>query len=98
MTTKRKQNIGLIFNGENQVPRIAFKGNGVYAEYFEKEFRKNKSPERVVKDEELLNKLSKLPVESEISSDLYGLVAILLIHVYSIEATIKRAKKKDGPT
>ncbi|MFV1922195.1 MAG: hypothetical protein ACMZ63_06305 [Methylotenera sp.] len=97
MKTKRKQNIGLIFDAENQVPRIAFKGNGLYADYIEKEFRKNKSPERVVRDEELLSKLSKLPVESEISTDLYGLVAILLIHVYSLEVTIKRSNKKDGP-
>lgn len=89
MSVKINKNVGLTFKGDGRVPSIAFKGNGVYADYFEQEFKKNKSSSKIVKDEVLLEKLFKLPAEAEISTDLYELVAILLVHVYSLEKKLK---------
>jgi type III secretion system FlhB-like substrate exporter len=97
MTKNVNKNIGLSYKGDNKLPAIVFKGNGIYADFYEAEFRKNKASYKVIKDEELLDKLSKLPVESEISPDLYELVAILLVHVYSLEIKI-RGLETDGST
>lgn len=88
MRDKINKNVGLAYKPNNKLPAIVFKGNGLYADYYEKEFKKNKPTYKIVKDKELLDKLSKLPVESEISPDLYELVAILLVHVYSLEIII----------
>jgi type III secretion system FlhB-like substrate exporter len=92
MTKEINKNVGLIYKGSSSLPSIVFKGSGVYADYYEKEFKKNKSSYRIVQDKDLLEKLSKLPVESEISPDLYELVAILLVHVYSMEIKMKGIK------
>lgn len=89
MSDKINKNVGLAYKPGNKLPAILFKGNGVYADFYEKEFKKNKPVYKIVKDKELLDKLSKLPVESEISPDLYELVAILLVHVYSFEIRIR---------
>lgn len=90
MTKKVNKNIGLSYKGDNKLPAIVFKGNGIYAEFYEAEFKKNKAHYKIIQDEELLDKLSKLPVESDISPDLYELVAILLVHIYSLETHIMR--------
>lgn len=89
MSDRVNKNVGLTYKPGNKLPAIVFKGNGVYADFYEKEFRKNKPAHKIVEDKELLDKLSKLPVESEISPDLYELVAILLVHVYSLDIKIK---------
>ena len=88
MSDKINKNVGLTYKPGNKLPAIVFKGSGAYADFYEKEFKKNKPAFKIVKDKVLLDKLSKLPVESEISPDLYELVAILLVHVYSLEITI----------
>lgn len=90
MTKKINKNIGLAYKADNKLPAIVFKGNGVYADFYEAEFKKNKAQYKIIQDKELLEKLSKLPVESDISPDLYELVAILLVHVYSLETKMKR--------
>lgn len=97
MKNKQNKNIGLQYKGEGDLPKVVFKGYGYYADHYEKEFKRYKAPSRIVKDEVLREKLANLPLNSEITSDLYGLIAILLIHVYSLEATTIRADKNDGP-
>lgn len=89
MNKKINKNIGLSYKGDTKLPSIVFKGTGAYADFYESEFKKNKASFRIVQDELLLEKLSHLPVESEISPDLYELVALLLIHVYSLEIKIR---------
>jgi type III secretion system FlhB-like substrate exporter len=95
MTNKIKKILGLSYKA-NKLPAIVFKGNGIYADYYEKEFKKNKPSYRIVQNEALLDKLSQLPVESEISPDLYELVAILLVHVYSLEIKVKKDKRGES--
>jgi len=70
---------------QNKLPSVVFKGHGVYADFYEKEFKKHKPKSSIVNDKELLEKLSKLPIGSEISPNLYHLIAILLVYVYSLE-------------
>lgn len=89
MNKKINKNIGLSYKAGGHLPAIVFKGNGVYADLYENEFKKNKAAHRIIQDEVLLNKLSQLPIDSGISPDLYELVAILLVHVYSLEIKIK---------
>lgn len=91
MNKKIKKNLGLSYKSANQLPAVVFKGSGIYADYYEEQFKKKHPVHKIVRDEVLLDKLSKLPVESEISPDLYELVAILLIHVYSLETKIKES-------
>ncbi|EUJ10313.1 uncharacterized protein, cytoplasmic domain of flagellar protein FhlB like protein [Methylophilaceae bacterium 11] len=83
--SKLKQNLGLAVGKGTQLPAVVFKGYGAYADFYEKEFKRIKPQSRIVKDKELLEKLAKLPVNSDISPDLYQLVAILLVYVYSLE-------------
>ena len=65
------------------------KGVGPTANIIKKEFTKKNESYRIVEDKELVGKLFRLPTESEISPDLYELVALLLVHVYRIEAKLK---------
>jgi type III secretion system FlhB-like substrate exporter len=94
MKRERKKNLGLAIKPESRLPYVVFKGYGVYADYYEKEFKKKKAASRVVRDRELLEKLAKLPVKSEISPDLYEVVAILLIYVYSCMKRDNNKKKE----
>lgn len=92
MNEKPNANVGLSFKADGKLPAVIFKGRGIYADFYEKEFRRTHAIPRVVKNPELVEKLSKLPIQSDISPDLYGLLAIFLIHVYSLEAKIKETQ------
>lgn len=87
-----KKVVGLSYNDAGRLPSIVLKGVGNAAENIEAVFGKLNEPYRIVEDKELLDKLFRLPTESEISADLYELVAILLVHVYAIEAKLKGLK------
>lgn len=93
MKREQKKNLGLAIKSENDIPYVVFKGYGVYADYYEKEFKRKRAASRVVKDKDLLDKLSKLPVASEISPELYQVVAILLVYVYSCIKTNNNIQK-----
>lgn len=71
------------------LPKVLLKGVGPIAEHLEAEFKKTKPSHRVIENKDLLEKLFRLPMESEISPDLYELVAILLVHVYAVEAKLR---------
>ena len=92
MKYELKKNIGLALGSKNKLPSVVFKGHGVYADYLENEFKKHKPQSNIVSDTELLERLSKLPVGSDISPNLYHLIAILLVYVY----TLLKKKQGDG--
>ena len=81
--------MGLSYDLGTTLPRVLLKGVGPTANIIKKEFTKKRESYRIVKDKELVDKLFRLPTESEISPDLYELVALLLVHVYRIEAKLK---------
>lgn len=84
-----KKVVGLSYDQDLGLPKVVLKGVGNVAEQIEREFGKINGSHRIVEDTELLDKLFRLPTDSEISADLYELVAILLVHVYAIEQRIK---------
>lgn len=84
-----KKVVGLSFEKGQGLPRVVLKGVGPAAELIEAEFKQSHEAHRVIEDATLLDKLFRLPTESEISPDLYELVAILLVHVYAVEEKLK---------
>lgn len=90
-----KKVVGISYQPEDGLPRVIVKASGEMASTVEHMFRQQHLKHRVVKDEGLVNSLFRLPMESEISADLYQLVAMLLVHVYSVEAKLKDMAKND---
>jgi type III secretion system FlhB-like substrate exporter len=80
--------IGLQYEPGVGLPRVVVKGSGQIAEEILK--RRSLTGPKVIKNEELVNKLFKLPVDAEISKDVFYLVAILLTHVFSVEEKLKK--------
>lgn len=85
-----KRVVALSFSEESLLPQVVFNERGTYAAHFEAEFRKIHSDTKVIKDPELLERLAVLPVNTPISPDLYQLVAMLIVHVFSVEELLKR--------
>lgn len=80
-----KKVVGLKYDREQSgVPRVILKAAGQQAEQVLKKGRRI-SPHKEIKDEQLLKQLYRLPVDAEIGPELFELVAMLLVHVYSID-------------
>ena len=88
-----KKVVGLSYVPGKGLPKVIVKGHGESAERI-LEYRKSLNGPPVVKDEKLCRQLYKLPMEAEISPDLFELVAMLLVHVFAIEN--KLADGKNG--
>lgn len=84
-----KKVVGIAYDAKQGLPRVILKASGEMAQQVEQEFGRHKPNHRLVENEGLANSLFRLPLESEISPDLYQLVALLLVHVYSVEAKLK---------
>lgn len=87
-----KKVVGIAYDPAKGLPRIVLKGTGNLAEIIEHQFGESNESHRIVEDAELLDRLFRLPTDSEISPDLYELVAILLTHVFAVEAKLKEMK------
>lgn len=87
MTEQRKapRVVGLQYKQESGVPRVILKGAGITAERVINEAKSLDAGPLIVKNEELLEQLYRLPTDAAITPDLYELVAILLVHVYAID-------------
>ncbi len=80
-----KRVVGIKYKKEKgEIPRVIVKGSGAQADKIIEKGRKL-SPKKVIQDEQLLRQVYKLPVDAEIGRELFELVAILLIHIYSID-------------
>jgi len=90
-----KKVVGLSYNADDGLPRVILKASGEMAQQVEQEFGRHKPAHRLIEDEALATSLFRLPLESDISPDLYQLVALLLVHVYSVEAKLKDILKND---
>lgn len=83
--TKPQRVVGIRYEPEEGAPKVILKGAGALAE----EILRTRHPvtgPQVVKNPELLEKLYRLPVDAQIGPELYHLVAIVLAHVFSVEA------------
>ncbi|MCB5191872.1 EscU/YscU/HrcU family type III secretion system export apparatus switch protein [Methylobacillus arboreus] len=90
-----KKAVGIAYGPGKGLPRVILKAAGEQAEQVISEFERQKPAHRVVENESLASGLFRLPMDGEISADLYQLVALLLVHVYSIEAKLKNGMKHD---
>lgn len=88
--------VGLSYGGEtgHVLPRLVLKGAGPAAGDIRNAFVRRHGVHRVVRDDALVDKLFRLPAEAEISPDLYRLVALLLVHVFAVEALLR--SKRDA--
>ncbi|ROH85894.1 hypothetical protein ED236_09190 [Pseudomethylobacillus aquaticus] len=85
-----KKIVGLAYKKEQaKLPSVILKASGLFADKVVQEFHNESQPHKLIKDGKLVDRLFSLPTESEISADLYELVAILLVHVYAVEAKLK---------
>jgi len=94
MTTPEKLTkvVGLQYEPGEGLPRVIVKGSGRVAEEILKKRPLYKGP-KVFKNQQLVDKLYRLPVDAEISQDTFQLVAILLTHVFSIEEKLKNTNE-----
>ncbi len=81
--------VGLQYEPGDGLPKVIVKGSGKIAEKILQKETLRRSP-KVFKNEELVDRLFRLPVDAEISRDTFQLVAILLAHVFSIEEKLKQ--------
>lgn len=77
--------VGLGYTPGQGVPRLTLKAAGLAAE---RVLAQGRSAEvSVVHNPELLEQLFRLPVDGQISEDLFGIVACVLAHVLSVDGS-----------
>lgn len=83
-----KKLIGLKYNLGEGLPQVIVKASGSTVDDVLRT-RSLVSGPPVVKDKRLAEQLYRLPIDGQISPDLFQLVAALLAHVFAIEETLK---------
>lgn len=86
-----KKVVGLQYEPGKGLPQVILKGSGKAAEAILKQ-RSLQSGPKVVRNEELLTQLYRLPMDAEIGPELFHLVARILAHVFSIEEKLKEER------
>jgi flagellar biosynthesis protein len=88
METEPLRVVGLRYEPEEGLPEVIFKGAGQLAEDILR-LRDHRNGPPVVKDDALLQALYRLPVDSAIGPELFHAVAVLLAHVFAVEAKLR---------
>jgi len=88
---EKKENkvVGLKYELGEGLPAVILKGSGETADSIIDLAKKIQGPE-IVEDKELLKKLYRMPIDAEISPELYDLVALVLAHVFTVEEKFKK--------
>ena len=86
--------VGLQYEPGEGLPQVMVKGSGKHAREIVKRASAMRDGPQIVRDEALLKKLYRLPMDAEIGPELFQLVAILLAHVFSING--KMETKQSG--
>lgn len=81
--------VGLKYAPEDGLPQVILKGAGPLAEEMLRR-RDGRIGPQVVKNEALLQSLYRLPLDSPIGPELFQVVAVILAHVFALEAKLKR--------
>jgi flagellar biosynthesis protein len=90
--TKQKRVVGLGYEPGSNLPQVVLKGSGPLADAILAQRRKTGKPQ-IYRNDELVEKLYRLPIDSFIGPDLYRLVAVILAHVFAVEAKTKGEKQ-----
>jgi type III secretion system FlhB-like substrate exporter len=89
MHEENKRVVGLQYRPEEGLPRVILKGGGRLASEIMRRRDALRGPP-VVRNEQLVKALYRLPVDGEIGPELFELVAILLVHVFAVEESEER--------
>lgn len=87
-----KRVVGLKYEPGHGPPKVLLKGAGKTAEQVIDRARQL-SGHKIVEDEKLLEQLFRLPVEAPIDADLFQLVAVLLVHVFTLDEAMHKAQE-----
>ena len=80
--------VGLRYEADDGLPEVILKGAGPLADALLRQRMRRGPP--VVKDEALLDALYRLPIDSPIGPELFQAVAVLLAHVFAVDAKLRR--------
>lgn len=83
-----KKVVGLQYTPGEGLPKIILKGSGKIADEILNK-RNAINSHKVIEDSDLVKKLYRLPIDAEITNDLYDVVAVLLAHVFSVNQKLK---------
>jgi flagellar biosynthesis protein len=96
LAVHRKQVIGLKYAlGNEQAPKVLLKGEGYSAEAIIEHAQELEHGPVIVEDKQLLQQLFQLPIDAPIGKELYEVIAILLIHIYSIDSSMQLEQHVD---
>ena len=81
--------VGLAYEPGEGLPQIMLKGMGAIAEELLARGRSAGTP--VVHDRDLVERLFRMPMDSEIGPELFRIVAVVLAHVLALNSNRKEA-------
>jgi flagellar biosynthesis protein len=84
--------VGLRYEPGEGVPQVILKGAGPLAEEI-LERRRARVGLQVVRNDALLQSLYRLPLDAPIGPELFHVVAVILAHVFTLEAALKSVRK-----
>ncbi len=84
--------VGLKYDPDDGLPQVIFKGAGPLAEEILAS-RRARVGAHVVRNEALLQSLYRLPLDARIGPELFHVVAVILAHVFALEAQLKNERR-----
>lgn len=88
MEEENKQVVGIKYTPGEGLPRVILKGKGHIADEILRKRNLNNG-QSVIRNRDLVKKLYRLPIDAEITRDLYEIVATVLAHVFSVNQKLK---------
>lgn len=83
--------VGLKYEPDAGPPQVVLKGAGPLAEEILTR-RRARVGAQVVRNEALLESLYRLPLDAQIGPELFHVVAVILAHVFALEAQLKSTR------
>ncbi len=84
-----KKIVGLQYEPEWNAPRVTVKATGNLAQQAI-DLGRRQEDVRLIENPELAEALFAIPLESAIDDSLFEIVAILLVHIYQLDAELKK--------
>jgi type III secretion system FlhB-like substrate exporter len=84
-----KKIVGIQYEPEFGAPKVTVKAISQQAEKIVEQ-RKREEDIRLVENSDLLDSLFSVPLDSCIDESLYEVIAILLVHIYSMDSKLEK--------
>jgi len=92
MENRQTKVVALRYDPACGLPQLVFKGAGPLADEVVRRSIQGRGP-KIFKDEGLVDRLYRLPVDAPIGADLFRAVAIVLAHLLAIEASVNERNR-----